>query len=119
MHHRRSLTRRLVTAAFAGYAANAAYGVAVAAGAVGGRRVRWAHHALFVITATLTTAATAAAATQRRTAGLALLPAAAMLAAMPRTRGGTTGHVRLAVAAAPWFLIAALMAARGDRLEVD
>ncbi|MFD5214191.1 hypothetical protein [Microbacterium sp. NPDC058345] len=106
------LTRRLTAAALASYTVNTAYGAAVAAGALGTRRIRWLHHALFVVTSTLTALALLAAAIERRRAGFALLPAAAQLIALPATAGGTRRHATTALRAAPWFLIAAVMARR-------
>ena len=65
----------LVTAASVSYAGNAAFGAAVALGVVDNRRIHWLHHALYVVTSSLTTVALAAGVMERRAAGLALLPA--------------------------------------------
>ncbi|WP_114558839.1 hypothetical protein [Desertihabitans aurantiacus] len=102
-------TRALVTAAAAGYAANVAFGTAVATGVVDNRRIRWVHHALFIATSTLTGLALAASAVQRRPAGLALLPAVVPLAALPYAGGRLRRHTGLAGSAAPAFLSALVL----------
>lgn len=80
----------LITAAAVSYASNAAFGAAVAVGAIDSRRIRWVHHALYVATTSLTTAAIAASAIERRPADLALLPVFGPLIALPYA----SGHVR-------------------------
>ena len=98
-------TRDLVTAAASGYAANVAFGTAVASGLVDNRRIRWVHHALYIVTAALTGAALVSAVAQRRPAGLALAPAVVPLALLPGVGRGRR-HVTAAAAAAPSFVIA-------------
>jgi len=106
------VTRALVTAAAASYAANTAFGTAVAAGVVDNRRLRWVHHALYFATASLTAAALAAGAVERRSAGLVLLPAVGPLAALPYAGGRLRRHTVLAGTAAPAFVSALVLAWR-------
>ncbi|MEU4559398.1 hypothetical protein AB0F72_13515 [Actinoplanes sp. NPDC023936] len=106
------MTRTLITAAAVSYLSNAAFGAAVAAGAIDNRRLRWVHHALYVVTASLTTAALAAATVERRTAGLALLPAAGPLIALPYAGGQLRRHAAVAGSAAPAYAIALVLAWR-------
>ncbi|WP_433833596.1 hypothetical protein ACQP2E_19285 [Actinoplanes sp. CA-015351] len=105
-------TRPLVTAAAVSYASNAAFGAAVAAGAIDTGSIRWVHHALYVVTASLTTAALAAGAIERRAAGLALLPAAGPLIALPYAGGHLRRHAAVAGSAAPVFATALVLAWR-------
>ncbi len=84
----------------------------MAVGVFGARRIRWLHHALFIVTSALTTLALLATLVERRRAGLTLLPAAATLCALPATRGGTARHATMALSAAPWFLAAAVTTRR-------
>ncbi|CAN5822666.1 hypothetical protein BH18ACT2_BH18ACT2_06190 [soil metagenome] len=63
--------------------------------------VRWVHHGLFA-----TTVATALAAlftTPRRAERMALVPALAVLARLPRARGGTAAHGATAAVAAACY----------------
>ncbi|MBB2948302.1 hypothetical protein FB565_008085 [Actinoplanes lutulentus] len=116
MSDRRRRTRwtsPLVTAAAVSYVSNAAFGTAVAVGAVDNGRIRWVHHALFIVTASLTTAAVAAGAIERRAAGLALLPAAGPLIALPYAGGRLRRHAAVAGSAAPVFATALVLAWRG------
>lgn len=106
------MTRALVTAAAAGYAANAAFGTAVAVGAIDNRRIRWVHHALFVATASTTAIAIAVGAFQRRPAALALLPAVGPLAALPYAGVWVRRHAALAGSAAPAYATALVLAWR-------
>ena len=115
MRGRRATTasaRPLITAAAVSYLGNTAFGAAVAVGAIDNRRLRWVHHALYVTTASLTTAALAASAIERRPAGLALLPAAGPLIALPYAGGGLRRHATVAGAAAPAFVTALVLAWR-------
>lgn len=105
-------TRTLITAAAASYATNAAFGTAVAAGAIDNRRIRWVHHALFIATASFTALALAASTIQRRPAGLALLPTVGPLAALPYLRGTVRRHATVAAIAAPAFATAVVLAWR-------
>jgi len=103
----------LVTAASVSYAGNAAFGAAVAVGVVDNRRIRWVHHALYVVTSSLTTVALAAGVMERRAAGLALLPAVGPLIALPYAGGQLRRHAALAGSAAPAFATALFLAWRG------
>ncbi|GIE82553.1 hypothetical protein Aph02nite_85030 [Actinoplanes philippinensis] len=107
---RTSPARSLITAAALGYLTNTAFGVAVAMGAIDNRRIRWVHHALYVVTSSLTTAALAAAAIERRPGGLALLPAAGPLVVLPYAGGRLHRHAAVAGSAAPAYLIALVLA---------
>lgn len=109
---RAPLTASLASAALAGFIVNAGYGTAVAAGLFGTARMRWVHHALFILTSTLTGMTLLASLVKRRGMGCALVPAAAALIAMPSTRGGSPRHIALAASAFPSFLITALLARR-------
>ncbi|WP_250009754.1 hypothetical protein [Actinoplanes sp. M2I2] len=100
------MSRILVTAAAVSYAANAAFGAAVAAKVIDNGRIRWVHHALFSTTVSLTVIAVAASAVQRRPAGLALLPALGPLAALPYAGGRVRRHAALAGSAAPAYAAA-------------
>ena len=102
----------LVTAAAVSYASNAAFGAAVAGGVIDNRRIRWVHHALYVATSALTTVALAASAVERRSAGLALLPAVGPLIALPYAGGQLRRHAGLAGSAAPAYVIALVLAWR-------
>ena len=102
--------RALVTAAAVSYAGNAAFGTAVAIGAIDNGRIRWVHHALYVVTSSLTAVALAAGVIERRAAGLALLPAAGPLLALPYAGGSLRRHAVLAGSAAPAYAIAVILA---------
>ena len=102
----------LITAAAVSYAGNAAFGAAVAVGAVDTRRIRWVHHALYVVTSSLTTVALAASAIERRAAGLALLPAVGPLIVLPYAGGQLRRHVAVAGSAAPAYATALVLAWR-------
>ncbi|WP_229068820.1 hypothetical protein [Actinoplanes sp. DH11] len=106
------MTLPLITAAAVSYASNAAFGAAVAVGAVDNRRIRWVHHALYVVTSSLTTAALVASAVERRPAGLALLPAAGPLVALPYAGGRLRRHAAVAGCAAPAYALALVLAWR-------
>lgn len=106
-------SRRLVTAAAASYAMNAAFGTAVAVGVVDNTRIRWVHHALFVATATLTAIALTLSAVERRPVGLALASAAVPLVALPYAGGRVRRHAGVAGIAAPAYATALVLAWRG------
>ena len=112
MSERAPVTPRLITAAAVSYLCNAAFGAAVATGAIDNRRIRWVHHALYVVTSSLTTAALAAGAIERRAAASALLPAAGPLIALPYAGGKLRRHAAVAGAAAPAYVIALVLARR-------
>ena len=104
--------RALVTAAALSYAGNAAFGTAVAVGAIDNGRIGWVHHALYVVTSSLTAVALVAAVAEHRAAGLALLPAAGPLLALPYAGGSLRRHALLAGSAAPAYVIAVVLAWR-------
>ncbi|GAA2892957.1 hypothetical protein Acy02nite_40320 [Actinoplanes cyaneus] len=112
MSERAPVTPRLITAAAVSYLCNAAFGAAVAAGAIDNRRIRWVHHALYVVTSSLTVGALAVSAVERRAAGLALLPAAGPLIALPYAGGKLRRHAAVAGSAAPAYAIALVLAWR-------
>ncbi|GAA4928845.1 hypothetical protein [Actinoplanes utahensis] len=112
MSERTPTAPRLITAAAVSYLCNAAFGAAVATGAIDNRRIRWVHHALYVVTSSLTATALVAGAVERRTAGLALLPAAGPLLALPYAGGRLRRHAAVAGAAAPAYAIALVLAWR-------
>ena len=103
--------RRLVTAASAAYVANCLWGTAVAVRIIRTKKLRVAHHGLFVVTATLTGVAATTPLWTRDRAALFLLPALVPLALAPRTNPRSGAHWRVAVAAAPSYL-GALLARR-------
>lgn len=103
--------RTLLRAAAGSYVASCALGTAVGTGVLVTGRARWVHHALYVVTATLTALALAAAASSRRRSGWWLLPAAVPLAVVPYAGSRPPGHVLVAASAAP-FYAAALVADR-------
>ncbi|WP_309103008.1 hypothetical protein [Microbacterium sp.] len=110
---RRRDPARLFIGATAAYVANCALGAAVAARVIDTTRFRWLHHALYIATCTTTAAAISAAwwtgpGSAGRQAGLALLPAAVPLAAIPYAGTHTRRHPLVALAAAP-FIIAGLV----------
>ena len=102
----------LITAAAVSYAGNAAFGAAVAVGAVDNGRIRWVHHALYVVTSSLTTVALAASVIERRAAGLALLPAVGPLIVLPYAGGQLRRHAAVAGSAAPAYATALVLAWR-------
>ncbi|MFD5225962.1 hypothetical protein ACFWHT_10120 [Microbacterium sp. NPDC058342] len=106
------VTGGIVPLACLSWVINAAYGALIATGAVRRRRTRWVHHALFIATSTLTGLSLLAALVERRDVAVVLLPAAAAMAAMPATRGGTAQHTALALSAAPWYASAVMMVRR-------
>ncbi|MEV4702414.1 hypothetical protein [Actinoplanes sp. NPDC049316] len=105
-------TLALITAAAVSYTCNAAFGAAVAVGAIDNGRIRWVHHALYVATSSLTTAAVAAGVIEGRPAGLALLPAFGPLVALPYAGGRVRRHAVLAGSASPAFATALVLAWR-------
>ncbi|WP_220035655.1 hypothetical protein [Curtobacterium sp. MCBD17_013] len=108
--------RVLVTAATVAYLANCAWGIAVATGVIRTKRLRVVHHALFVVTATLTGAAVTTPVWTRSRAAAFLLPALVPLAAAPRIPARSRAHWRVAVAAAPSYL-GAVLGLRAGRPE--
>lgn len=108
---RGAVTRRFVTGAAAGYVANVAFGTGVAVGLIDNRRIRWVHHALYIVTSTLTGAALVAGTAEREPAALALAPAVVPLALLPKAGRGRP-HVALAAGAAAPFIVALFMSWR-------
>jgi hypothetical protein len=112
--------RALVTAATLSYTANCALGGSVALRLVDTSGFRWLHHAMFIATAALTGAALVGGAVlpegepARRRAGRAsaalLAPAAIPLALIPYLGSHGPRHIRVALAAAPFFLSALVRA---------
>jgi hypothetical protein len=106
--------RPLFVAAAVSYAANCMLGTAVATGLIDTHRIRWVHHAVYISTSALAGAAASSLLWHRgdNRAALALLPAAAPLAAIPRVSARTRGHVVLALAAAPFFIASLILSRR-------
>ena len=103
--------RTLLRLASVSYLASCALGTGVATGAVVTGRGRWVHHALYVVTATLTGLALGAAASGRRRSGWWLLPAVVPLAVVPYAGSRLPRHAVVAASAAPCYA-AALVADR-------
>jgi hypothetical protein len=97
--------RTLVAAATGSYAANIALGVATATRVLDTSRVRWVHHALYIVTVSLTVVAVAGVLPDPKARRLA--PALLPLAVIPFA--GTHGrrHYVVAAAAAPFYALAA------------
>jgi hypothetical protein len=91
----------LVAAATAAYVANVALGTAVQTRLVDTSRHRWTHHALYVVTSTLTVGAIVGSLVQRSPRALLLAPALVPLALLPRV--GHSAHALTGLAAAPWY----------------
>ncbi|WP_205705529.1 hypothetical protein [Kineococcus indalonis] len=106
------MSRSLLVAATASYAANCALGGAVAARRLDTSGARWVHHAVYVSTVVLTAAAAVQLAVRGDRALWRLVPVVAPLSAIPAVSARTRGHVALALAAAPAYA-AALSAPRG------
>ena len=110
-------TRQLVPAAVhlaaACYATSAALGISVAGGLLDTSRGRWAHHALFIATASTTAVALGLSAVHRESAAVALAPAAIPLLLLPlRGAHPLPRHARTAAAAAPCYVAALLLTRR-------
>ena len=93
--------RNLVAAASGAYLANVLLGTAVQTRLVDTSRHRWTHHALYIVTATLTAAAIAGSFAQRSPRGWLLAPAVLPLVLLPRVGHGA--HAITGLAAAPWY----------------
>lgn len=107
------LVRTSVTAAAAAYAANFGLGLSVASGAVDTSSVRWVHHGLYILTATVTTSAVVLGALRRDRAALALAPTALPLVLLQRHGALPLGrHARNAVLAAPFYATALILSRR-------
>lgn len=99
-------------AAAVAYTANCALGIGVLTRRIDTTDSRWVHHALFIVTASLTAVATvAAAATGHRGQAAAQGGALVPLALIPYVGTHTRRHPIVASAAAP-FYVAALAASR-------
>lgn len=96
--------RTLIAAAATAYLANCALGTAVQTRLVDTSRHRWTHHALYILTSTLTIGAMAGALAQRSPRGLLLAPSLLPLALLPRV--GHAAHAVTGLAAAPFYLAA-------------
>jgi len=104
--------RALAAAAASAYLANAALGTAVQLRLVDTSRHRWTHHALYIVTSTLTVTAIVGAFARRSPRGWVLAPALLPLALLPRV--GHEAHALTGIAAAPWFAGALLAPAGFD-----
>jgi hypothetical protein len=115
----------LFAAAAASYTANCALGASVALRLVDTSGFRWLHHAVYIATCVLAASAALTPfvpsgpgrrgrAPHPRTAlaALALAPAAVPLALIPRISARSSGHVKLALTAAPFFAAGLLLSAR-------
>ncbi|MCS5720883.1 hypothetical protein N1028_00460 [Herbiconiux sp. CPCC 203407] len=115
----------LFAAAAASYTANCALGASVALRLVDTSGFRWLHHAIYIATCVLAASAAltpfAASGPGERgraphprtaLAALALAPAAVPLALIPRISARSSGHVKLALTAAPFFVAGLLLSAR-------
>jgi hypothetical protein len=98
--------RTFVTAATGSYTANVALGVATATRLLDTSRFRWVHHALYIVTASLTIAAVAG--NLRAPAGRRLAPALLPLAVIPYAGTHSRRHYVVAASAAPFYALAAL-----------
>lgn len=108
-----SLSRTLVTAAAAAYAANCALGASVAARWVDTSNVRWVHHGLYIVTSATTAAAAVVAGVTRSPAAIALAPAAVPLFLLQRHGARPLPrHTRDALAAAPCYVAGLVLAWR-------
>ncbi len=98
--------RALVAVAAGAWLTNCALGAAVQTRLVDTSRHRWTHHALYVVTTTLTVAAVAASLSQRSRRAFALAPALLPLAVLPHV--GHDAHATTGLAAGPWYAAALL-----------
>jgi hypothetical protein len=105
-------SRALVAAAATAYLANVALGTAVQTRVVDTSRHRWTHHALYVVTSTLTVAAIAVGVRRGSPRALLLAPALVPLALLPRV--GHDAHALTGLAAAPWYAGAILANTKKD-----
>ena len=99
--------RTLVAAASGAYVANCALGTAVQTGLVDTSRHRWPHHALYIVTSTLTVVAIVAGMAERSPRALLLAPTLLPLAILPHV--GHDAHAVTGLAAAPWYAAALLL----------
>ncbi|WP_229727667.1 hypothetical protein [Mycetocola zhadangensis] len=106
------LPRLLFATAAASYTANCALGGGVATGVVHTGKFRWIHHALYITTVSTSLVAASSLLWSRNRAGLFLLPAAVPLAIIPRASARSNKHVRIALSAAPFFVLSVIKAWR-------
>ena len=100
----------LLGVATGAYLATCAVGLGVRTGVLRTDRVRWVHHALFVVTALAAGIAVVGLAVSRRPAAAASLASAAgPFVALTRVSPRTGPHARLALAAAPAYAAAWLL----------
>lgn len=102
----RAAARAATAGATALYVANCGLGTAVGLRLVDTSRAHWVHHALYGAVLVAAGGAVAGAVATRSRAGLALAPALLPLLALPRVPAPSRGHVALAAAAAPCYLMA-------------
>ena len=105
-------SRALVLAAAGAYLANVALGTAVQTRLVDTSRHRWTHHALYIVTSTLTGAAILGSFARRSPRGWVLVPTLLPLALLPRV--GHAAHAATGIAAAPWYAGALLLPGKKD-----
>ncbi|XKH53551.1 hypothetical protein LG284_00465 [Citricoccus nitrophenolicus] len=107
------LLRTLVTAAAGAYAANCALGAAVALRWIDTSTFRWVHHGLYTVTVTTTAVAVLACTARRSPAAVVLVPAAVPLVLLQRHGARPLNrHTHDALAAAPYYAAALLLAWR-------
>ena len=100
----------LLGVATGAYLATCAVGLGVRTGVLRTDRVRWVHHALFVVTALAAGAAVVGLAVSRRpAAAVSLASAAGPFVALTRVSPRTRPHAGLALAAAPAYAAAWLL----------
>jgi uncharacterized membrane protein AbrB (regulator of aidB expression) len=110
-------SRVLIVAATTAYLANVALGTAVQARLIDTSRHRWTHHALYIVTSTLTVAAIAGSFARRSPRGWLLAPVLVPLSLLPRV--GHDAHAATGLAAAPWFALALLAPTRLAAARMD
>ncbi|NUL46127.1 hypothetical protein F7P69_13120 [Cellulosimicrobium funkei] len=107
------LLRTLVTSAAGAYAANCTLGAAVAFRWIDTSSIRWVHHGLYTVTVTTTAVAVLACTARRSLAAVALVPATVPLLLLQRHGARPLNrHTRDALAAAPCYAAALLLAWR-------
>ena len=97
--------RTLVAVASGAYVANCALGAAVQSGLID--TSRRPHHALYIVTSTLTAVAMVAGMAERSPRALLLAPTLLPLAILPHV--GHDAHAVTGLAAAPWYAAALLL----------
>lgn len=102
--------RDLFTAATVSYLANCALGAGVATRILRTDEVRWVHHGLYSLTSALGVGAVSSLVWSGSRAGWFLLPAAVPFFFIPRRSARSSGHIVLALSAAPFFAVSLLAA---------